>query len=53
MLAIPGIGHPFDAATLLKTLMFQRLPIALAKVKAGHTFGNLLNEIHQFGNYVI
>ena len=27
--------------------MFQRLPIALAQVKAGKTSGNLLNEIKQ------
>ena len=27
--------------------MLQRLPIALAQVKAGNTFGNLLNEIRQ------
>ena len=27
--------------------MFQRLPIAVSQVKAGITFGNLLNEIGQ------
>ena len=27
--------------------MLQRLPIALAQVKAGNTFRNLLNEIRQ------
>ena len=27
--------------------MLQRLPIALAQVKAGHTSKNLLNEIRQ------
>ena len=27
--------------------MLQRLPIALAHVKAGNTFENLLNEIRQ------
>ena len=27
--------------------MLQRLPIALAKVKAGNTSGNLLNEIRK------
>ena len=27
--------------------MIQRLPIALAQVKAGNTFENLLNEIRQ------
>ena len=27
--------------------MLQRLPIALAQVKAGHTSENLLNEIKQ------
>ena len=27
--------------------MFQRLPIALAQVKAGNTSGNLLKEIRQ------
>ena len=28
--------------------MLQRLPIALAQVKAGNNSGNLLNEIRQF-----
>ena len=28
--------------------MLQRLPLALAQVKAGNTFENLLNEICQF-----
>ena len=28
--------------------MLQWLPIALAQVKAGNTFENLLNEIHKF-----
>ena len=27
--------------------MLQRLPLALAKVKAGNTSGNLLNEIRK------
>ena len=27
--------------------MLQRLPIALAQIKAGNTFKNLLNEIRQ------
>ena len=27
--------------------MLQRLPIALAQIKAGNTFENLLNEIRQ------
>ena len=27
--------------------MLQKLPIALAQVKADNTFGNLLNEIRQ------
>ena len=27
--------------------MLQRLPIALAQVKAGNTYKNLLNEIRQ------
>ena len=27
--------------------MLQRLPIALAQVKAGNTFENLLNEVRQ------
>ena len=27
--------------------MLQRLPIALAKIKAGNAFENLLNEIRQ------
>ena len=52
-------SHPFALArvakvferTLLKILttkqMLQRLPIALAKVKAGNTSDNLLNEIRQ------
>ena len=29
------------------TQMLQRLPVALAQVKAGNTSENLLNEIHQ------
>ena len=28
--------------------MLQRLPVALAQVKAGNTYENLLNEIRQF-----
>ena len=31
--------------------MLQRLPIALAHVKAGNTFKNLLNEIRQIIYY--
>ena len=27
--------------------MLQRLPVALARVKAGNTYGKLLNEIRQ------
>ena len=30
--------------------MFQKIAIALAQVKAGNTFENLLNEIHQIIN---
>ena len=40
-----------DLATQLKILspelMLQTLPIALAQVKAGNTYENLLNEIRQ------
>ena len=28
--------------------MLQRIPVALAQVKAGNTYENLLNEIRQF-----
>ena len=31
--------------------MLQRLPIALAQVKAGNTFENLLNQIRQIIYY--
>ena len=31
--------------------MIQRLPIALAEVKAGNTFENLLNQIRQIIYY--
>ena len=44
-------SRPSDLAKQLKILttkqMLQRLPIALAQVKAGTTFENLLNEIRQ------
>ena len=44
-------SHPSDLAMRLKILspkqMLQRLPIALAQVKAGNTSENLLNEIRQ------
>ena len=30
--------------------MFQKIAIALAQVKAGNTFENLLSEIHQIIN---
>ena len=33
--------------TLTHKQMLQRLPIALAQVKGGNIFENLLNEIHQ------
>ena len=33
--------------TLTSKQMLQRLPIALAQVKAANTFENLLNEIRQ------
>ena len=43
-------GCPLDR-TCLKILILkqilQRLPIALAQVKTGNIYGNLLNEIHQ------
>ena len=43
--------HPSDIATQLKILspkqMLQRLPVALAQVKAGNTSENLLHEIRQ------
>ena len=46
-----GKGRPLDLATCLKILspkqMLQRLPIALAQVKAGNMSENLLNEICQ------
>ena len=46
-----GAGRPSDLATQLKILtpkqMFQRLPVALAQVKAGNTTENLLNKIRQ------
>ena len=32
--------------------MLQRLPIALAQVKAGNAFENLLNEIRQIMYYL-
>ena len=42
---------PLDLPKRLKILtpnqMFQTLPIALAQVKVGNTFENLLNEIRQ------
>ena len=41
-------SHPSDLAKRLKILtpkqMLQILPIALAQIKAGKTFGNLLNQ---------
>ena len=44
-------SHPSDLTNELKILtpkqMLQRLPIALAQVKAGNTSENLLNEIRQ------
>ena len=47
---------PSDLAKRLKILtpkqMLQRLPIALAQVKAGNTTENLLNEIRQFIYYL-
>ena len=46
-----GKGLPSDLAKNIKTLtpkqMLQRLPIALAQVKAGNTSEELLNEIRQ------
>ena len=46
-----GKGRPLDLATRLKILtpkqMLQRLPIALAQIKAGNTSENLLNEVRQ------
>ena len=46
-----GKRRPSDLATQLKILtpkqILQRLPIALAQVKAGNTSENLLNEIRQ------
>ena len=48
-------GRPSDVAIRLKTLtpkqMLQRLPTALAQVKAGDTSENLLNEIRQIIHY--
>ena len=41
-------SHPSDLAKRFKILtpkqMLQRLPIALAQIKAGKTFKNLLNQ---------
>ena len=49
--AIHGKGRPSDLTLPLKILTpkqrFQRLPIALAQVKAVNTSENLLNEIRQ------
>ena len=43
-----GEGLPSDLARILTPKqMFQRLPIALAQVKAGNTSENLLNKIRQ------
>ena len=39
--------HGEELKTLTPKQMFQRLPIALAQVKAGNTPENLLNEIRQ------
>ena len=36
--------------TLIPKQMFQRLPIALAQVKAGNTSENLLNDIIRRNN---
>ena len=49
--ATQGKGPPLDFATQLKILtpnqMLQKLPIALAQVKAGNISENLLSEIRQ------
>ena len=49
--ATKGKGSPSNLAMHLKILtpkqILQRLPIALAQVKAGNTSENLLNEIRQ------
>ena len=46
---LKGRGHPSDLNLRLKIItpkqILQRLPIALAQVKAGNTSENLLNEI--------
>ena len=46
-----GKGRPSDLTTCIKILtstqMLQRLPIALAQVKAGNTSENILNGIRQ------
>ena len=39
--------HGKELKALTPKQMFQRLPIALAQVKAGSTSENLLNEIKQ------
>ena len=48
---IQGKGRPSDLPMRLKILtpkqIFQRLPIALAQVKAGNTSENLLNKIRK------
>ena len=41
-----GATHGKGLKILNPTQMLQRLPIALAKVKAGNTPENLLNEIY-------
>ena len=47
---VASVGKVSDnkqVKTVTRKQMFQRLPIALAQVKAGNTSENLLNEIRQ------
>ena len=46
LMLFKGLG-PFYSKILTPKQMFQRLPVALAKIEAGNTTENLLNEIRQ------
>ena len=47
MLALRLLELATQRKTLSPKQMFERLPIALAQVKLGNTFENLLNEVIQ------
>ena len=47
MLALRLLELATQRKTLSPKQMFERLPIALAQVKLGNTFENLLNEVTQ------